>query len=184
MLGIVMAFDDEAGFDVDATKFKRFSQRDDIYCRSFWDSEVHSRKSQIFYETYRKPLKHFREVDGFTQHDYSVRNASWYVSDVFAERCEHRDRREGFLDEFTVLRGAAGQKREVPSAEAMTVEIKRVAKAFGADLVGITAFDERWVYTHKYSADTKGEKPNELSEGLDNVVVIAASRWWSGGSKS
>ena len=53
------------------------------------------------------------------------------------------------------------------------MEIKRVAKAFGADLVGITAFDERWVYTHKYSADTKEEKPNELPEGLDNVVVIA-----------
>ena len=170
-----MAEDEDAGFDVDATKFKRFSQRDDIYCRSFWDPEVHSSKSQTFYETYRKPLDHFRDVDGFTQNDYSIRNASWYVSDIFAERFEDRDRREGFLDEFTVLRGGAERKRDVPSPVDMALEIKRVAKAFGADLIGITAFDERWVYTHKYSADTQQEKPNELPEGLDNVIVIAAS---------
>jgi reductive dehalogenase len=170
-----MAEDEDAGFDVDAAKFKRFSQRDDIYCRSFWDPEIRSSKSQIFYETYRKPLEHFRDVDGFTQNDYSVRNASWYVSDIFAERFEDRDRREGFLDEFTVLRGGAERKRDVPSPVDMAVEIKRVAKAFGADLIGITAFDERWVYTHKYSADTQKEKANELPEGLDNVIVIAAS---------
>ncbi len=170
-----MSRDDDAGFDVDASKFKRFSQRDDIYCRSFWDPTVHSAKSDVFYETYRKPLKHFRGVDGFTQNDYSVRNASWYVSDIFAERFAQDDRREGFLDEFSVFRGAAEDQRDVPSAFAMSNEIKRVAKAFGADLVGVTAFDPRWVYTHKYSAETKEEKPNELPEGLHNVIVIATS---------
>jgi len=170
-----MAGDEEAGFDVDPETFKRFSQRNDIYCRSFWDPQVRSRKSELFYETYRKPLKHFRDVDGFTQNDYSVRNASWYVSDIFAERFENADRREGFLDEFTVLRDAADEKRAVASPGDMAVEIKRVGKAFGADLIGITGFDARWVYTHKYSAATQGEKPNELPEGLDNVIVIAAS---------
>ena len=170
-----MSRDDDAGFDIDAATFKRFSQRDDIYCRSFWDPTVSSAKSRVFYETYRKPLKHFRNVDGFTQNDYSVRNASWYVSDIFAERFESGDRREGFLDEFSIFRGAAEDRREVPSASAMSTEIKRVAKAFGADLVGITAFDERWVYSHKYSAGTKEARPNDLPEGLDNVIVIATS---------
>jgi reductive dehalogenase len=170
-----MSGDEEAGFDVDETTFQRFSQRDDIYCRSFWDPAVHSARSKIFYETYRKPLKHFRGVDGFTQNDYSIRNASWYVSDIFAERFENHDRREGFLDEFTIFRGAAIEKRDVPSPSTMATEIKRVARAFGADLVGVTAFDERWVYTHKYSAETQEEKDNDLPEGLDHVIVIATS---------
>jgi len=167
--------DEAAGFDVDEARFERFSQRDDIYCRSFWDPSIRSEKSQRFYDTYRKPLDRFREVDGFTQRDYSVRNASWYVSDIFAERFQDRDRREGFLDAFTVLRGAAKTKREVSSEAAMAAEIKRVARAFGAALVGVTAFDERWVYTHKYSADTQGEKRNEVPEGLAHVIVIATS---------
>ena len=34
------------------------------------------------------------------------------------------------------------------SAEA-AAEIKHVAKTFGADLVGITQFDERWLYVNK-----------------------------------
>lgn len=170
-----MADDDEAGFEVDPDRFQRFSQRNDVFCRSFWDPAVHSEKTRVFYETYRKPLKHFRAVDGYTQHDYSVRNASWYVSDIFAERFEAEDRREGFLDEFTVQRAAAAEKREVSSSAEMAVEIKRVAKAFGADLAGVTACDERWVYSHKYSAETQGEKPNAVPEGLDSVIVIATS---------
>ena len=59
-----MDSDERAGFVIDHGRFRRFSQKDDIYCRSFWDPEVHSEKSRIFYETYRKPLKHFRDVDG------------------------------------------------------------------------------------------------------------------------
>ena len=76
---------------------------------------------------------------------------------------------------FTVLRGAADEKQTSSSPEETTAEIKRVARAFGASLVGVTAFDERWVYSHKYSAQTEKEKPNELPEGLDNVIVIATS---------
>ena len=166
--------DGAAGFIIQEG-FHRFSQRNDIFCRSFWDPEVRSEKTEIFYETYRTPLKHFRQVDGYRQSDYSVRNASWYVTDIFAERFEENDRREGFLDEFTVLRGAADEKQTSSSPEETTAEIKRVARVFGASLVGVTAFDERWVYSHKYSAQTEKEKPNELPEGLDNVIVIATS---------
>ena len=57
----------------------------------------------------------------------------------------------------------------------MSVEIKRVAKAFGASLAGVTAYDERWVYSHKYSAKTKNETPNEIPRGLDHVIVIATN---------
>ncbi len=170
-----MARDEDAGFEVDAARFKRFSQRDSIFCRSFWDRDVRSEKSRVFYETYRKPLKHFRQVDGFTQKDYAIRNASWYVSDIFGERFLAEDRREGFLDAFTVQRAAADEKKDVASGTEMAVEIKRVAKALGADLVGITAYDERWVYSHNYSAQTQNEKPNEIPEGLDNVIVIATN---------
>jgi reductive dehalogenase len=165
----------DSPFEIDEDRFRRFSQRNDIFCRSFWDDAVRSEKTRIFYETYRKPLENFREVDGFTQRDYSVRNASWYVSDIFAERFQAEDRREGFLDEFTVLRGEAERKHHASSPDETTGEIKRVAKAFGADLVGVTWFDERFVYSHKYSASTESEKPNVLPSGLPNVIVIATS---------
>ena len=89
------ASDEEAGFDI-LEDFRRFSQRDDIFCRSFWDPEVRTHRSDMFYETYRTPKLTWRAVDGFTQRDYALRNASWHVTDIFAELRGGDDRREGF----------------------------------------------------------------------------------------
>lgn len=172
--GPVPQLDVEAGFDV-LDDFERFNQRNDIYSRSFWDPTVRSKRTEVFYETYRRPLKHFRNVDGFRQRDYSFRNASWHVPDVFAERKEAEDRREGFLDEYTALRDGAKESIAVESPADMASEIKGVARAFGANLVGVTSTDHRWTYTHKYSAQTQGIKPNDVLSGLDNVVVVATA---------
>ncbi len=168
------ATDQEAGFEVLDT-FERFHQRDDVFSRSFWDEEVRSGRSELFYETYRTPLKQWKTVDGFTQRDYAVRNASWHVPDVFAELKGDQDRREGFLDEFSVLRAGPSERVEVESPADMARDVKAVASTFGADLVGITAYDERWVYASKYSRKTDGEKEQELPDGLTSVIVIAQS---------
>ena len=86
--------DKEAGFEV-LENFERFNQKDDIFRRSWWDDSIRSEKSELFYATYREPLKTWRRADGFTQKDYALRNASWHVSDIFTELKEDRDRREG-----------------------------------------------------------------------------------------
>jgi epoxyqueuosine reductase len=164
--------DRAAGFDILDT-FQRFSQRNDVFSRSFWDPTVRSKKSELFYKTYRKPLKNWRKAEGFTQKDYALRNAAWHVTDIFAEMKEAEDRREGFLDEFSIQRNGPDTKTAVGSPQEMSAEIKHVAKVFGADLVGITHFDERWLYTHKYSAQTQAEKSNDLPQGLNHVIVIA-----------
>jgi reductive dehalogenase len=168
------AADAAVGFDIDDS-FRRFNQRDDVFCRSFWDPAVKSGRSGLFYQSYRTPLIEWKKVEGFTQRDYALRNAAWHVTDIFAELKESDDRREGFLDEYTVLREGPDQQVEVASPEAMAIEIKHVARTFGADLVGITDYDERFVYTHKYSRDREHEKPQELPEGLTSVIVIAQS---------
>ena len=168
------AGDQEAGFQV-GQEFRRFSQRDDIFCRSFWDPEIRSDRSDMFYETYRTPRMKWRDVEGFTQRDYALRNASWHVTDVFAEMREQGDRREGFLDPYSVLRDGPGVRADVDSPAQGTREIKHVARTFGADLIGVTGYDERWVYTHAYSRDGEEEKPQELPSDLPHVIVIAQS---------
>ncbi len=172
--GPVPQLDVEARFDV-LDDFERFNQRNDVFSRSFWDPAVRSKRTEVFYETYRKPLKHFRNVDGFRQRDYSFRNAAWHVPDVFAEFKESEDRREGFLDDYSVLRDGAEASVPVESPVEMAAEIKRVARAFGADLVGVTVTDERWIYSHKYSAQTQGTKPNDVPSDVGNVIVVATA---------
>ena len=166
--------DERAGFRI-LDSFRRFSQRDDVFSRSFWDPTVRSAKTDRFYETYRTPLQRWRRAEGFTQKDYALRNASWHVTDIFAELKEGENRREGFLDEYSVLRDGPDERVPVDSTAAQSREIKHVAKTFGADLVGITDFDERWVYTRKYSRLGEAEKPQELPSGLTSTIVIAQS---------
>lgn len=164
--------DREAGFEV-LEGFERFNQKNDIYSRAFWDPEIRSDRTDRFFETYRTPLKKWKPAEGFRQKDYALRNASWHLPDIFAELKESENRREGFLDPFTVHRDGPQDRVPVESPEQMSREIKHVAKVFGADLVGVTGYDERWVYTHAYSRLGETAKEQELPTDLPNVIVIA-----------
>ena len=44
---------------------------------------------------------------------------------------------------------------------------------FEADLVGITEFDERWMYVNKFSDLSLQEKHQEIPEGMTSVIVTA-----------
>lgn len=169
-----MVSDAEAGFDV-RPDFERFSQVDDVFCRSWWDDSIRSEQTQRFYATYRRPLTRWRKANGFTQRDYALRNASWHVSDVFTELYEDQGRRDGFLDPLSMLRDGPETRLEPESPEESARQVKQVARVFGADLVGITAFDERWVYTERFSSVTGTAKPNDLPDGLTSVIVIGQS---------
>lgn len=168
-----------AGFEV-LDDFERFSQVDDVFSRSFWDETIRNEKTDRFYATYRRPLTRWRKANGFTQRDYAVRNAAWHVSDVFTEMYEDQGRRDGFLDPLSMLRDGPEERLEPESPEESARQLKRVAEVFGADLVGITGFDERWVYTERFDAsapdgsddEAPPAKPNDLGDGLTGVVVI------------
>ncbi len=164
--------DPEAGFEI-LPEFEGFHQKDDVFRRSWWDETITTGKHALFYATYREPLKTFRKADGFTQKDYAFRNASWHVSDIFTEMKEDEDRREGFTDAFTLYRDVSENRQEAASPEAASSEIKHVAQHFGADLVGITAYDPRWIYKTKFSDLSKTERPNDIPEGMTSVIMTA-----------
>ena len=105
--------------------FQRFNQKDDLFRRSWWDERIRSAKSKLFYATYREPVKSWRKAEGFTQKDYALRNAAWHVSDLFTERKEDQDRREGFSDEFTLYRDVAPTQTDLGTRAEAAAEIKR-----------------------------------------------------------
>ena len=51
---------------------------------------------------------------------------------------------EGFNDVMTALREGPEEKFDVGDEQEASDDVKAVAKAFGASLVGITSYDERW----------------------------------------
>lgn len=154
--------------------FERFNQKYDVFNRSVWDETVYTDKVKRFFESYFTDLATFRKVDGFTHRDYALRNAAWYVADFTADLLEQsHDRKEGFLDTYTMFREGATVKKIDGTPQDNSADVKRAGKFLGADLVGICDYDDRWVYTHNYSRINQTDKPMDLPDDLPHVVVIA-----------
>jgi epoxyqueuosine reductase len=164
--------DEKTGFQV-SDEFRRFNQKYDVFNRSVWDDEVRSEKVKQFFQSYFTDLAQFRKVDGFTHRDYALRNAAWYIADFTADLLEEsQDRKEGFLDTFTLFREGATVKLTGTTPAENSADVKRAGRFLGADLVGICEYDDRWVYTHNYSRRDQRDKPIDLPDDLPNVVVI------------
>lgn len=157
--------------------FKRFNQKDEVFCRSWWDKTIRTKKSEHFYTSYRNPLSAQWQGrgPGFSQRDFALRNASWHITDIFAELKGGEDRREGFLDELSVLRDGPADKVAFDSEEEASRNIKHVAEKFGADMAGITTYDERWTYSKKYSCATGLEKENKMEDDIHRTIVLIHS---------
>ena len=86
------------------------------------------------------------------------------------------DLRDGFLSPLSQLRPGPEEGFDLGSPEQASKTIKQVSKLFGADLVGICKFDERWVYTQRYARSSSEGKPEGLPvglpENLQGVIVI------------
>lgn len=163
--------DAAAGFAI-GPDFVPFAQRNDVFRRSWWDPAVRSAKTDRFYKSHGDLSAGVRGADGFTQRDYALRNAAWHVSDLFTEARRDDDRREGFSDPYTQLRPPAAVRVPFDSPEAAAREVKRVARAFGAGDVGVTARDERFMYSARCSDLTGTERPVDIDPALRHVIVI------------
>jgi len=162
--------DQQAGIEL-TDAFERFEQKNDMFCRSRWDPEVRSEAAKRFFQSHHviRP----RKGDGFRQRDLAFRNAAWSVANEYSERGFAEGRAEGFLDEIHAYSQPADIQAEIVSPEAQAAEIKRVAKLFGADLAGVTSYDERWVYSQKFDMKSSGGRPNKATEGMTSVIVLA-----------
>jgi epoxyqueuosine reductase len=162
--------DTAAGIEV-TDEFERFTQRNDVFTRAFWDEKVRTKQTDGFFASYRMEATP-RRGDGFTQRDFALRNASWLISDVITNRNADLGRREGFQAPISYDTPVAPEQVEIDDPSEMSNEIKRISKFFGADLCGVTDMDERWLYASRIDTRDLSEAPNELPEGMTSVIVL------------
>ena len=165
--------DREAGIET-TENFQRFRQMDDVFSRAFWDDTIKSPNSMGFFESYRMKAAP-RRGEGFAQKDFALRNAAWAVSDMISERGSAEGKREGFQAPLEVATEVFEEQLEISDPNEFTIELKRIAKLFGADLVGICEHDERWLYTTRVDTRDFSEAPNELPENITHVIVLGHS---------
>ncbi|MCV6584745.1 MAG: 4Fe-4S dicluster domain-containing protein [Marinibacterium sp.] len=162
--------DASAGIEV-TDEFEPFAQRNDIFTRAFWDDRVRSKQTDAFFASYRMEATP-RRGDGFAQRDFALRNAAWLVSDILSNRNADRGLREGFQAPIQPDTPVAPQTVPVDDPARMAGEIKRVARFFGADLCGITDYDDRWIYAARVDTRDMSDAPHDLPTGLTSVIVL------------
>ncbi len=158
------------GFDV-SDQFVPFNQMDDMFTRALWDESIKSPLTEAFFNSYRMEFAP-RRGEGFTQRDFALRNASWVISDIISNRASQTGKREGFqaaIDYDTPVNPVQVPLRE-PAQE--SAGIKRLARLFGADLVGITEVDPRWHYANRVNTKDLTPAPNQLPDDISHVIVM------------
>lgn len=164
------AVDAELGFEV-SDELEQFSQMDDMFTRAFWDESVKTDDAMAFFNSYRMDFAP-RKGDGFNQKDFALRNAAWAISDIISNRGNACGEREGFQAPIKNDTPVASNQVEIVDPATQSLEIKRIAKLFGADLVGITEVDPRWHYSYRVDARDFTPVPNLLPEGITHVIVM------------
>ena len=162
--------DADAGIEV-TDDFERFIQRNDVFSRAMWDDSLQSPKTNAFFASYRMEATP-RRGDGFSQKDFALRNAAWLISDVVSDRSAKDGRREGFQAPIAADTPVASERLDVTDPSAMATEVKHIAKFFGADLCGITNYDERWLYESRVDTRDMSDATNNLPQGLTSVIVM------------
>ncbi len=161
--------DDALAGIVTTEDFERFEQRNDVFTRAFWDDRIRSKQTDAFFNSYRMEAAP-RRGEGFNQRDFALRNASWLISDLISDRGGADGMREGFQASIGHDTPIAPEQVEIDDPAAQAVEIKRIAKFFGADLCGITAYDPRWTYATRVDTRDMSAAPNDVE--ATSVIVL------------
>ncbi|MHA1744213.1 MAG: reductive dehalogenase [Candidatus Heimdallarchaeota archaeon] len=144
-------------------EFEPFNEHYNVFGRIMWDKE-YMNYHKFMYD--KVPLIISDGIPGYREIDHALAIASWTVHDYFRSAFSW----EKLNKPANVMK--IPEPKQYPIDESniqeVTQYVKAIAKLFGASLVGITAFDPRWVYTE----DRVGT-PIELPEGLTNVIAIA-----------
>ena len=150
---------------VDPSIYHRFDERNTVFSRvegdpnaSFYEKFVYDNSAAVV----------DKDAPGYSRRDFARIMASWTV---YKELQGSWDRFQVFpwspLGGPDPVMEACGKHTVTDRAE-MSQEIKDTAIMFGADLVGITLLDPRWIYSHDSQGDSIG-----IPEHCTHVIVMA-----------
>jgi len=125
---------------------ERFDEKFMMFRRIMWDMPSLAKK------LYFTPKMPDENKPGYTIQDNAFRNASWDLERDFG--MGNRGGRRLLLDWDRQPKGEfmppPGLKITADDPVKITRDLKKVAKFFGASLVGVCELDRRWVYSHAY----------------------------------
>jgi reductive dehalogenase len=170
---------DQPPYQVDDRTYKRFDQRNNLTVgRPNWDESVQSFTRKTV-GTRVKKIHSGRP--GYDLEDYSLFLAGGVTTFRLGTAINHANRG---LTSWSSLESKLppGVDRWEGSPEEATAMVKKVAHYFGADLVGITPLDRRWIFSHAFWSDGAHKEivfddVDAPVETDDQLVIPDKMRW-------
>jgi len=158
-------------YEIDQNIYRRFDQKNDIFCRYLWDNSLKTYQNN-FADDMLMNIKEDKE--GFTHFDYAFSKASWTVYNRFPFAFSW----EGDIsfEEDWYGYKLREQKYQIKDLLEFTTKVKKVARFYGASLVGMTKLDEKWIYQRAAKRSVQkflGSYPIHFPENIDKVIVMA-----------
>lgn len=143
--------------------WQRFSEADMIFARVHNDPDFKNYKQNEWHGA-EKMIRHGIPGYGLFEHRLAVSGWALYNSrtKIHPPRADYSDL-------------AHSAERSSPSRSDLTVAIKRAAKFYGADLVGIAAVDPRWLYSQN-----RMREDYIFPSNLNRAIVIAVEMAYEG----
>ena len=170
---------DQPPYQVDERIYQRFDQRNNLTIgRPNWDEsiQVFTRKSV---DTRVKKIKTDRP--GYQTEDYSLFLAGGVTTFRMGNSINHANRGVTSWDTLgNELPPGINRWDDLP--EKATTMLKRAARYFGADMVGIAPLDRRWFFSHAFWADNTHKevvfKAVDIPEETDDQLIIPEKMRW------
>jgi len=157
---------------------EQFDDKYSMYSRPEWDVELKSRLDDWSF------MGLARERLGWDLEDMALRRAANVVTYMlrllnFSKPNQNRltltvkDTLENLGMDLLTVRTREGTKIDTTDRQRLTLIIKKVARYFGADLVGISKLDKRWVYSRTITGGDRapaGSKQPALNPSKEQVV--------------
>ena len=152
--------------------YHRFDQKNNMVFRPLWDPSLRH-INPLNMETQLRNIE--RGIVGFELKDFALAASASVVATSLGTDINKANVGLTSWESLPVsMWFNFPERKPVLSDEAvMTDQIKRVARYFGADLVGIAKLDMRWVYSHHYIPETGESKPVEIDHRYQYVIVMA-----------
>jgi epoxyqueuosine reductase len=156
---------DKPTYRIDKTKIKRYNQRKMIFNRAIIDPEF----AGYMRGEDEVGLRNIAaEKSGYTRIDYALSEAAWTAHDCWSEAfgSQRLSRIYG-----PSLMGSEWYQEKVTVENPLEMSriMKKAAKFFGADLVGVAEYNSLWMQENT----RRTLEPLEMPEGVNRVIVCA-----------
>jgi len=147
----------------------RFDQRNEMFKRRTWDEKFLMSGNQLYTQV------KYKDKYGFRKLDYALRNASWNIEYDFAFGNMSSNRGLYSWNHVTekVRKFILTDGPVINSLDDNTRILKKAARFFGADLVGICFAHPNLVYSHELDLLKNEHRPLEIPPNCNHAIIMA-----------